>query len=51
MSSQAWINLAYLIAAMLFIVAFKMMGGPRTAVRGTFLGAIGMGIAIAATLF
>jgi H+-translocating NAD(P) transhydrogenase subunit beta len=51
MSSQAWINLAYLIAAMLFIVAFKMMGGPRTAVRGTFLGAIGMAIAIAAAFF
>jgi NAD(P) transhydrogenase subunit beta len=51
MSSQAWINLAYLIAAMLFIVAFKLMSGPRTAVRGTFLGAVGMAIAIAAALF
>jgi H+-translocating NAD(P) transhydrogenase subunit beta len=51
MSSQAWINLAYLIAAMLFIVAFKLMSGPRTAVRGTFLGAVGMAIAIAAAFF
>ncbi len=51
MSSQAWINLAYLVAAMLFIVAFKLMSGPRTAVRGNFLGAVGMAIAIVAALF
>ena len=51
MSSQAWINLAYLAAAMLFIVAFKLMGGPRTAVRGTFLGAAGMALAIGAAFF
>jgi NAD(P) transhydrogenase subunit beta len=48
MSSQAWINLAYLAASMLFIVAFKLMTGPRTAVRGNFLGAVGMAIALAA---
>jgi NAD(P) transhydrogenase subunit beta len=51
MSSQAWINLAYLAAAMLFIVAFKLMSGPRTAVRGNFLGAVGMAIAIIAACF
>lgn len=51
MSSQAWINFAYLAASMLFIVAFKLMGGPRTAVRGTVLGAGGMAIAIVAALF
>jgi NAD(P) transhydrogenase subunit beta len=51
MSSQAWINLAYLAAAMLFIMAFKLMSGPRTAVRGNFLGAAGMAIAIVAALF
>ena len=48
MSSQAWINLAYLVASMLFIVAFKLMTGPRTAVRGNVLGAAGMAIAIVA---
>jgi len=32
MSSHAWINLAYLIASMLSIVAFKLMTGPWTAV-------------------
>ncbi len=48
MSSQAWINLAYLTASMLFIVAFKLMTGPRTAVKGNYLGALGMAIAILA---
>jgi len=48
MSSQAWINLTYLAASMLFIVAFKLMTGPRTAVRGNYLGAAGMAIALAA---
>ncbi|MFM8379359.1 MAG: NAD(P)(+) transhydrogenase (Re/Si-specific) subunit beta [Planctomycetia bacterium] len=51
MSSQAWINLAYLAAAMLFIVAFKLMTGPRTAVKGNYLGAAGMAIAIVAACF
>jgi len=51
MSSQAWINLAYLAASMLFIVAFKLMTGPRTAVRGNYLGAAGMAIAILAACF
>jgi NAD(P) transhydrogenase subunit beta len=51
MSSQAWINLAYLTASMLFIVAFKLMSGPRTAVRGNYLGGLGMLIAVAAACF
>jgi len=51
MSSQAWINLAYLVASMLFIVAFKLMTGPRTAVRGNYLGAAGMAIALVAACF
>jgi H+-translocating NAD(P) transhydrogenase subunit beta len=51
MTSQAWINLAYLAASMLFIVAFKLMSGPRTAVRGNFLGAAGMALAITAAFF
>ncbi|MGB8852650.1 MAG: NAD(P)(+) transhydrogenase (Re/Si-specific) subunit beta [Pirellulales bacterium] len=51
MSSQAWINLAYLTASMLFIVAFKLMTGPRTAVKGNYLGAVGMAIAIIAACF
>ena len=51
MSSQAWINLAYLTASMLFIVAFKLMTGPRTAVKGNYLGAAGMTIALLAACF
>ena len=51
MSSQAWINLAYLASSMLFIVAFKLMTGPRTAVKGNYLGAAGMAIAIIAACF
>ena len=51
MSSQAWINLAYLASSMLFIVAFKLLSSPRTAVRGNFLGAAGMALAIGAALF
>jgi NAD(P) transhydrogenase subunit beta len=51
MSSQAWINLAYLAASMLFIVAFKLMTGPRTAVKGNYLGGVGMAIALVAACF
>jgi NAD(P) transhydrogenase subunit beta len=51
MSSQAWINFAYLTASMLFIVAFKFMTGPRTAVKGNYLGAAGMALALLAACF
>ena len=51
MTSHAWINLAYLAASMLFIVAFKLMSGPRTAGRGNAIGAAGMAIAILAACF
>ena len=42
-------NLAYLLAAVLFIRGIKGMTHPRTAVRGNLLGALGMLIAILAT--
>lgn len=44
------INLAYLVAAVLFILGLKGLGSPRSAVRGNMIGAIGMLIAIIATL-
>jgi NAD(P) transhydrogenase subunit beta len=47
---RAFIPLAYLIAALLFIFGIKRMSHPRTAVRGNILGACGMGVAILATL-
>ncbi len=50
MVSDTFINLAYLIAAVLFIVGLKGLGHPRTAVRGNLIGGLGMLIAIVATL-
>jgi NAD(P) transhydrogenase subunit beta len=44
------INLAYLLAAVLFIFGLKGLTHPRTAVRGNLLGALGMLVAIVATL-
>ena len=46
---RGWINLAYLIASIFFIVGIKGLTHPRTAVRGNMLGAVGMLIAVAAT--
>ncbi|MBD3869670.1 MAG: NAD(P)(+) transhydrogenase (Re/Si-specific) subunit beta, partial [Acidobacteria bacterium] len=43
-------NIAYLVAAVLFILDLKWMAHPRTAVRGNAIGALAMGIAIVATL-
>jgi NAD(P) transhydrogenase subunit beta len=42
------IQLAYLGASTLFIVGLKGLSHPRTAVRGNFLGALGMLIAVCA---
>jgi NAD(P) transhydrogenase subunit beta len=44
------IDLAYLTAAILIIVGLKGLTKPRTAVRGNLIGAIGMLVAIVATL-
>ncbi|MCA9270844.1 MAG: NAD(P)(+) transhydrogenase (Re/Si-specific) subunit beta [Planctomycetales bacterium] len=46
----ALIQIAYIVAAALFIVGLKFMGHPRTAVRGNLLGAGGMGLAMLVTL-
>ncbi len=50
MDKETLINLAYLVAAILFIVGLKGLTHPRTAVRGNLLGALAMLIAIVATL-
>jgi len=47
----ALINLAYLLAASLFIMGLKRLSSPATARGGNQLSAIGMLIAIVATLF
>lgn len=44
------IQLSYLIAASLFIVGLKQLGSPATARQGNLIGAIGMLLAIIATL-
>ena len=50
MDMQNLTNIVYLIAAVLFILDLKMLAHPRTAVRGNQLGALGMVLAIIATL-
>jgi NAD(P) transhydrogenase subunit beta len=47
---EIFINLAYLVAAVLFVRGLKGLTHPRTAVRGNLLGALAMLIAIVATL-
>ena len=44
------INAVYLLAAVLFILGLKGLTSPRTAVRGNRLGALGMLLAVLATL-
>ncbi|OPZ07974.1 MAG: NAD(P) transhydrogenase subunit beta [candidate division BRC1 bacterium ADurb.BinA292] len=48
--SATWQNLAYLIVAVLFILGLKGLAHPRSAPRGNLLGALGMLLAIVATL-
>ncbi len=50
MGMQDLTNIVYLIAAVLFVLDLKMLAHPRTAVRGNQLGALGMVLAILATL-
>jgi NAD(P) transhydrogenase subunit beta len=50
MDAQHVVNLAYLAAGILFIFDLKWMAHPRTAVRGNRAGALGMLIAVVATL-
>ena len=45
-----WIDISYLIAAVLFVTGIKGMTKPKTAVRGNILSAIGMLLAVVVTL-
>ncbi len=47
---SALVNIAYLIASVMFIFGLKGLAHPKTAVRGNILGAIGMLIAVLVTL-
>lgn len=48
--TAALIDLAYLAAATLFVLALKGLSHPRKAVRGNLLGSFGMLLAVAVTL-
>ncbi|MEN2993326.1 MAG: NAD(P)(+) transhydrogenase (Re/Si-specific) subunit beta [Bacteroidia bacterium] len=48
---EAFIQVSYLIASILFIVAIKLLNSPRTARLGNALGALGMALGMIATLF
>jgi NAD(P) transhydrogenase subunit beta len=45
------INVAYLVSALCFIIGLKMLGSPATARRGNQIAAVGMLVAVVATLF
>jgi len=46
----AWVQLAYIAAAMMFILGLKLLGRANTAQRGNLLSAGGMLVAVVATL-
>src|SRR3954454_5623341 len=50
MSRSDVVELLYIVAFTLFIVGLHMLRGPRTAVRGNQTAAVGMAIAVVATL-
>ena len=50
MSQADWIDIAYLVAAMCFIMALKLMNSPSSARNGNFLAMGGMALAIIVTL-
>jgi NAD(P) transhydrogenase subunit beta len=50
MSRNDLIQLLYIVAFTLFIVGLRMLRGPRTAVRGNQVAAVGMAVAVVATL-
>ncbi|HMQ51898.1 MAG TPA: NAD(P)(+) transhydrogenase (Re/Si-specific) subunit beta [Anaerolineae bacterium] len=50
MSLELLINLAYIVASVLFIIGLKMLSSPASARRGNLLSALGMFIAIIVTL-
>ncbi|HTY28058.1 MAG TPA: NAD(P)(+) transhydrogenase (Re/Si-specific) subunit beta, partial [Mycobacterium sp.] len=45
-----FVNVLYIVAFALFILGLSGLTGPKTAVRGNWIAATGMGIAVVATL-
>jgi H+-translocating NAD(P) transhydrogenase subunit beta len=50
MSTNA-VNLFYLVTIVCFVLALRFLSSPATARRGNWIGAVGMAVAIVATLF
>jgi NAD(P) transhydrogenase subunit beta len=50
LQDKNFIDVCYIVAFSLFIVGLMQLRGPRTAVRGNATAAVGMAIAVAATL-
>jgi NAD(P) transhydrogenase subunit beta len=48
--SSTWVQVAYLVAAVCFIVALKGLSAPRTARAGNLIGAAGAALAVATVL-
>jgi len=46
---SVWITVAYLLAAVCFILGLRFLSSPKTARRGNVIAAVGMGIALLAT--
>jgi len=51
MNAASLINLAYIVASILFIFGLKMLGRQSTARRGNLLSSLGMLLAVVVTLF
>ncbi len=49
--SPSWTSLAYLVAAVCFILALKGLSSPRTARRGNLIGAFGALVAVVTVFF
>jgi NAD(P) transhydrogenase subunit beta len=50
MNINFFINSIYLISAVLFILGLKLLSSPKTAIKGNFISAIGMLLAVVVTL-
>ncbi len=50
MNHISWINLVYIISCVLFAFGLKLLGSPETARKGNWLSALGMLLAVIATL-
>ena len=48
--NQTWVQLAYLVAAVCFILALKGLSSPKYARRGNLIGAVGAILAVVVTL-